>query len=103
MEPGTFMHCSTLESVSVYCSSPSSSLSLIHIYLKKRGIKINIGSSYRRPEVLTMEVRGRNLVTGLPKTIVVTSEAVSYTHLDVYKRQGIYFARRAMDENGFGF
>ena len=37
-------------------------------------IKINIGSAYRRPEVLTMEVRGRNLVTGLPKTIVVTSE-----------------------------
>jgi len=37
-------------------------------------IKINIGAAYRRPEVLTMEVRGRNLVTGLPKTIVVTSE-----------------------------
>ena len=37
-------------------------------------IKINIGTAYRRPEVLTMEVRGRNLVTGLPKTIVVTSE-----------------------------
>ena len=37
-------------------------------------IKINIGSAYRRPEVLTMEVRGRNLVTGLPKTTVVTSE-----------------------------
>ena len=30
-------------------------------------IKINIGAAYRRPEVLTMEVRGRNLVTGLPK------------------------------------
>lgn len=37
-------------------------------------IKINIGSAYRRPEVLTMEVRGRNLVTGLPKTIIVTSD-----------------------------
>ena len=37
-------------------------------------IKINIGAAYRRPEVLTMEVRGRNLVTGLPKTIVVTSD-----------------------------
>ena len=31
-------------------------------------------AAYRRPEVLTMEVRGRNLVTGLPKTIVVTSD-----------------------------
>lgn len=37
-------------------------------------IKINIGAAYRRPEVLTMEVRGRNLVTGLPKTIIVTSD-----------------------------
>ena len=32
------------------------------------------GAAYRRPEVITMEVRGRNLVTGLPKTIVVTSD-----------------------------
>lgn len=37
-------------------------------------IKIKIGSAYRRPELITMEVRGRNLVTGLPKTIAVTSE-----------------------------
>ena len=37
-------------------------------------IKINIGAAYKRPEVVTMEVRGRNLVTGLPKTIVVTSD-----------------------------
>ena len=100
-------------------------------------IKINVGTVYKRPENLTMDVRGRNLVTGLPKTVTVTSEeteealrepayqivdavhnvlertppelaadisdrgivltgggsliqgleAVSYTHLDVYKRQ----------------
>ena len=37
-------------------------------------IKIKIGSAYRRPETVSMEVRGRNLVTGLPKTIAVTSE-----------------------------
>ena len=36
-------------------------------------IKIKIGSAYERPEVLTMDVRGRNLVTGLPKTITATS------------------------------
>ena len=36
-------------------------------------IKINIGTVTERPETLTMEVRGRNLVTGLPKTVVVTS------------------------------
>ncbi len=37
-------------------------------------IKTNIGSAYRRPETVAMDVRGRNLVTGLPKTISVTSE-----------------------------
>lgn len=37
-------------------------------------IKIKIGSAYRRPEPISMEVRGRNLVTGLPKTLSITSE-----------------------------
>ena len=37
-------------------------------------IKIKIGSAYPRAEVATLDVRGRNLVTGLPKTITVTSE-----------------------------
>lgn len=37
-------------------------------------IKIQIGTAYHRTEDTTMDVRGRNLVTGLPKTITVTSE-----------------------------
>ena len=37
-------------------------------------IKIRIGSAYPQPEVETVDVRGRNLVTGLPKTITVTSK-----------------------------
>ena len=37
-------------------------------------IKIKVGCAYPRAEVLTMDVRGRNLVTGLPKTVTVTSE-----------------------------
>lgn len=37
-------------------------------------IKIRIASAYPRPESVTVDVRGRNLVTGLPKTITVTSE-----------------------------
>ena len=36
-------------------------------------IKINIGTCYKRPENISMDVRGRNLVTGLPKTVKVTS------------------------------
>lgn len=35
-------------------------------------IKIRIGSAYPRPESVSVDVRGRNLVTGLPKTITVT-------------------------------
>jgi rod shape-determining protein MreB len=37
-------------------------------------IKIQIGCAYKRPELVTMDVRGRNLVTGLPKTITITSD-----------------------------
>ena len=37
-------------------------------------IKIKIGTAFRRAEVDYMDVRGRNLVTGLPKTVRVSSE-----------------------------
>ena len=37
-------------------------------------IKIKVGTCYPRAEVERMNVRGRNLVTGLPKTVEVTSE-----------------------------
>ena len=37
-------------------------------------IKINIGTCYKRPENIAMDVRGRNLVTGLPKTVTITSD-----------------------------
>ena len=37
-------------------------------------LKIKIGSAYKRPEVDYMDVRGRNLVTGLPRTVKVSSE-----------------------------
>ena len=36
-------------------------------------IKIKIGSAFPRTEEITMDIRGRNLVTGLPKTVTVTS------------------------------
>ena len=36
-------------------------------------LKINIGSAYPLPEELTMAMRGRNLVTGLPEEIEVSS------------------------------
>ena len=37
-------------------------------------IKINIGTCFPLPTPETMDVRGRNLVTGLPKTITISSE-----------------------------
>ncbi|MCX7707419.1 MAG: rod shape-determining protein, partial [Anaerolineae bacterium] len=40
-------------------------------------IKITIGSALPLPEELTMEVRGRNQVAGLPKTITLTSGEIT--------------------------
>lgn len=37
-------------------------------------IKIRIGSCFPQAQAETMVVRGRNLVTGLPKTVTVSSE-----------------------------
>lgn len=37
-------------------------------------IKIKIGTAYPMAEIESMDVRGRNLVTGLPKTVTVTSD-----------------------------
>lgn len=37
-------------------------------------LKINIGSAFDREEEVTMEIRGRDLITGLPKNITVSSE-----------------------------
>ncbi len=39
-------------------------------------IKIKIGSAYPIEKETTMEVKGRDLVAGLPKTIVITSQEV---------------------------
>jgi len=37
-------------------------------------LKINIGTAFKREESVFMDIKGRDLVTGLPKNIVVTSE-----------------------------
>jgi rod shape-determining protein MreB len=39
-------------------------------------VKLEIGSAHELAEELTMEVRGRELVSGLPKTVALTSEEV---------------------------
>ena len=39
-------------------------------------IKIRIGSAFPLPSEMTMEVRGRDLVAGLPKTIEINSEEI---------------------------
>ena len=48
-------------------------------YLRKRTaeeLKIQIGSAYPRQEEVAMDVTGRNLITGLPKTMTVTSTEI---------------------------
>lgn len=37
-------------------------------------IKVSIGTAFEQPEPKVMDVKGRDLVTGLPKTVRVTSE-----------------------------
>ena len=39
-------------------------------------IKIRVGCAYPLPEVKTMTVKGRNLVTGLPKSVEITSDSI---------------------------
>ena len=39
-------------------------------------IKIEIGSAYPLDEPLTMEIKGRNLIEGIPKTLVITDEEI---------------------------
>lgn len=39
-------------------------------------IKINIGSAAPLAEPLTMEIKGRNIIEGVPKTLVITDEEV---------------------------
>ncbi|HHV28283.1 rod shape-determining protein [Acetivibrio mesophilus] len=39
-------------------------------------IKVNIGSAYIRAKEESMEIRGRDLITGLPKNILITSSEV---------------------------
>jgi rod shape-determining protein MreB len=39
-------------------------------------IKVQIGNAYALDEVLTFEIKGRDLVAGVPKTIVINSDEV---------------------------
>ena len=46
-------------------------------------LKINIGCAYKQEEDASMEIRGRDLVTGLPKNLAVTSEEMREALKDV--------------------
>lgn len=46
-------------------------------------IKIEVGSVWERPENIEIKVKGRNLVTGLPKTLTITSDETIKTFTDV--------------------
>ena len=39
-------------------------------------IKIQIGSAFPKPQAVTMNIKGRNIVTGLPKSVVLTSDEI---------------------------
>jgi len=45
-------------------------------------IKITIGSAYPTDEIQTMEIKGRDLVAGIPKTVMITDEEIRDSLLD---------------------
>ena len=75
----------TVESTSIKVAGDTFDEAIIRYMRRKHNIligertaedlKINVGTAYPR-ETVTMDVRGRNLVTGLPKTITVSSEEI---------------------------
>ncbi len=46
-------------------------------------IKINVGTCYKRPENISMDVSGRDLVEGLPKKVTITSDETEEALRDV--------------------
>ena len=51
-------------------------------------LKINIGSAFKREEEVSMEIRGRDLISGLPKNITVSSEEMREALTDVVNAIG---------------
>ena len=48
-------------------------------------VKIKIGSVFPLPEELSLEVKGRDQITGLPKTITISSEEVRQALIEPMK------------------
>jgi rod shape-determining protein MreB len=55
---------------------------LVGIYTAEE-IKIEIGSAFPTDEIMTTEIKGRDLITGLPRSITVTSEETRIALNDV--------------------
>jgi len=48
-------------------------------------VKIQIGSAYPMGEPMTMEVKGRDLVAGIPKTLVISDEEIREALADTFR------------------
>jgi rod shape-determining protein MreB and related proteins len=55
---------------------------LVGIYTAEE-VKIEIGSAFPTDEIMTTEIKGRDLITGLPRSITVTSEETRIALNDV--------------------
>ena len=60
-------------------------------------MKIEIGTAYKREEEKSMKISGRNLVTGLPESIIVTS-AEMLEALDECAEQIVVTAHNVMEK-----
>ena len=64
----------TVVSESIKVAGDDFNEAIVRYMRKKHNLLIKIGTCYPRQEELAIDVRGRNLVTGLPKTVTITSE-----------------------------
>jgi rod shape-determining protein MreB and related proteins len=60
-------------------------------------VKLEIGSAYELPEEVEAEIRGRDLVSGLPKTVVLSSSEVRHA-LEVPLSQIIDAVKQTLDK-----
>ena len=58
----------------------------LSLYWKSGNVKIQIGSAYPLKKRMTMEVKGRDLVAGIPKTLIISDEEIREALTETFGR-----------------
>ena len=65
---------------------------------KQNSVMFNVDAPLAAGKAIYLEDADGKFVIGAVPTRTIQSIAVSYTHLDVYKRQGVYFGEKKTEE-----